>query len=496
MSTPDERQVLTGLVQQVSRAFYDPKYTIIMDQLARHPVLKDDDLASRMGLQPKELNKVIAVLSNDSLVRIYRQNELKEGAQRAVGKQYYYLDYAHFCNVVKWRIARMRHKIDSTLRNELGNKGYICTQCKETYTPLDVSKLMDFAQGILVCEICHAEVVDNENAESVLGNNDRMSRFNHQMRFILAGLKQSEAMVLPPFDVAAWIKANLVHRDEGESSQAGSGLKIAGSGPSVARDDGIGVVISSDKDEATRRMEREAQAEIKRQQNALPEWHLKSTISGDLTALGIKESARAEAAAAIQESVSSSNDEILRGLGVIGSRPNAAAHLMPIALEQDVKPTVNHEADYYEQYYASLAASTAASAVATPSGLSAPGSSDFDNNEGEEEEEDRKPSVEYLNSLNDYRKRSRSQEDEGSRNKSKLVKTDEGMRTNGSANGHISTTHVEPSEPAKTADDPLIYVNGTAKHFSQVTEEDHELMTPDEYTAYFEVLQLREDAMY
>lgn len=32
--------------------------------------LKDDELAGRMGLQPKELNKVIAVLSNDSLVKV------------------------------------------------------------------------------------------------------------------------------------------------------------------------------------------------------------------------------------------------------------------------------------------------------------------------------------------------------------------------------------------------------------------------------------------
>lgn len=32
--------------------------------------LKDDELAGRMGLQPKELNKVIAVLSNDSLVKM------------------------------------------------------------------------------------------------------------------------------------------------------------------------------------------------------------------------------------------------------------------------------------------------------------------------------------------------------------------------------------------------------------------------------------------
>ncbi|KAL0062796.1 hypothetical protein AAF712_010334 [Marasmius tenuissimus] len=500
MSTSEEREVLKCLVQQVSRAFYEPKYTIILDQLARHPVLKDDDLASRMGLQPKELNKVIAVLSNDSLVRVYRQNELKEGAQRAVGKQYYYIDYAHFCNVVKWRIAKMHHKIDSTLRNELDNKGYICLQCKQSYTPLDVDKLMDFMQGILVCEICHAEVVDNENAENVQGSEDRMSRFNHQMRFILGGLKQTESMVLPPFDAAAWIKTNLVLRDAADSNQAGGGLKIAGSGPSSARDDGIGVVISDDKDEATKRMERDAQAELKRQQNALPTWHLKSTISGDLTALGVKESARAEAVAALQESISSSNDEILRGLGIMGSRPtngtNGIQSTTLLTMEQDVKPVVNHEADYYEQYYASLAASAAASAVATPSGLSAPGSSDFDNLE---EEEDKKPSIEYLNSLNDYRKRSRSQEDVGSSGKTKQAKVQESMNGangNGTAlNGDVhmhSATKEAPNGAGKAPEDPIVHVNGVAKTFSQVTEEDHELMTPEEYTAYFEVMQNQE----
>jgi len=33
--------------------------------------LKDDDLAGRMGLQPKELNKVIALLSSHRLVQVY-----------------------------------------------------------------------------------------------------------------------------------------------------------------------------------------------------------------------------------------------------------------------------------------------------------------------------------------------------------------------------------------------------------------------------------------
>ena len=58
---------------------------------------------------------------------------------------------------------------------------------------------MDFSRGALICEICHAELVDNENAESVKGSQDRMQRFNRQMRFIREGLRKSEAMILPAY---------------------------------------------------------------------------------------------------------------------------------------------------------------------------------------------------------------------------------------------------------------------------------------------------------
>jgi transcription initiation factor TFIIE subunit alpha len=34
-------------------------------------------------------------------------------------------------------------------------------------------------------------------------------------------------------------------------------------------------------------------------------------------------------------------------------------------------------------------------------------------------------------------------------------------------------------------------VNGVPKAFSEVTEDDHGLMTPEEYTAYFEVFEAR-----
>lgn len=136
------------------------------------------------------------------------------------------------------------------------------------------------------------------------------------------------------------MKSHQSDADKERSAQAGGGLKIAGSDPNKKEDDGIGVMISTDKDEATRRQEREAEAEVKRQQNALPAWHLKSTITGDLTALGVKEHARAEAAVA--NALPSSNDDILRGLGVVGARPDSIPQVNVI---QDIKPVINHESD-------------------------------------------------------------------------------------------------------------------------------------------------------
>ncbi|KDQ50382.1 hypothetical protein JAAARDRAFT_164904 [Jaapia argillacea MUCL 33604] len=500
MSTKEEQETLRLLVQHVTRSFYDPKFVVIMDQLSRQPVLKDDELAGRMGLQAKELNKLMAVLTNDRLVCVYRQNELKEGAQRSVGKQYYYIDYQHFCNVVKWRVAEMRRIIDSGLRNELDNKGYICPQCKKSFTPLEVDKLMDFKRGMLICDVCGEELTDNEDAESVRGSQDRMQRFNRQMAFIREGLRRTEEMVLPAFDVAAWVKANLTDAEKARAAELGpNGLKIAGSGPKT-EDQGVGIVMSLDKDEETRKQERDAQAAAKRQQNLMPSWHLKSTISGDLTALGIAETSRAGGAADGQGGEAGpSNDDILRGLGT--ARVGHKRETEVTVIESDVKVVVNHETDYYDQYYASLAASSAPSTQDTPNGLAFnDGRSDFG-----DEEEDVKPSVEYLDSLNEYRKRSRSNmEEDGVEVVKKVARTEErelhGVYKVGDANGIVMPAEdafmLERTESGtvsmgEAGDDPVVHVNGDPMRFSEVTEEHQDMMTPEEYQAYYEVMQSR-----
>jgi transcription initiation factor TFIIE subunit alpha len=89
------------------------------------------------------------------------------------------------------------------ISQELDNRGYICPQCHKSYSPMEVDRVMDYVRGMFICEDCGAELVDNEDAESVRGNQDRMQRFNRQMSFIREGLRKSEAMVLPAYVIPA-----------------------------------------------------------------------------------------------------------------------------------------------------------------------------------------------------------------------------------------------------------------------------------------------------
>ena len=129
-----------------------------------------------------------------------------------------------------------------------------------------------------------------------------------------------------------------------------------------------------------------------------------------------------------------------------------------------------------------------------------------------EEEEDVKPSVEFLNSLGDYRKRSRSAEDVGNGGPVKTPKLNGLSTPNGFITKELESPPVvaeveETTTKAGIVDDPVVMgayvvvhrfcgadvaraiVNGQPVPFSQITEEHQDAMTPDEYTAYFEIIQ-------
>jgi len=205
----------------------------------------------------------------------------------------------------------------------------------------------------------------------------------------------------------------------------------------------------------------------------------------------------AEALGSAGAGAGSSNDDILRGLGVVGVGTRKDRRGLPSlgagAADKDVKPVINHEAEYWDQYYAGLESTPVASA---------PGSSDLgtgaDDFGADDDEEDVKPNVEYLDSLNEYRKRARSHE--GAEEANKAPKVEQGVANGfGSATGHLNGLAPPADAPMpevemaqadeEPKEDPIVYVNGAPMPFSQVTEAEHDLMTPEEYTAFFQIMQ-------
>lgn len=161
-------------------------------------------------------------------------------------------------NVSGTVIVMFSHSLN--VLQELDNKGYICPNCGRKYSPLDVDRLFDLMRQTFACEDCKAEVTENENAESVRGSKDRMQRFNHQIRFIREGLQKVDSMVLPAFNVQDWLRKH--PSEEAKRAAERDGQRAAANGEK--KEEGMEIIMSVDKDEATRRAEREKEAEAKR----------------------------------------------------------------------------------------------------------------------------------------------------------------------------------------------------------------------------------------
>jgi transcription initiation factor TFIIE subunit alpha len=67
MSSP---QVLQNLVRVVLRSFYEDRHIILVDFLLSERVLSDEELADRLRLVLKEVNRMAAKLREDRLIKM------------------------------------------------------------------------------------------------------------------------------------------------------------------------------------------------------------------------------------------------------------------------------------------------------------------------------------------------------------------------------------------------------------------------------------------
>ncbi|CAI8025266.1 General transcription factor IIE subunit 1 [Geodia barretti] len=197
---------LKVLVRVIARAFYQPQQIVVLDILAKYPCVTEGDLLDVLKLHgaQKQLRQVLNSLKKDKLIRSLQKMENEEGETRADGQKlmrmthYYFINYKQFVNVVKYRLDHMRRKLEMEEKNSKSHTSYKCPHCAQTFSDLDVDRLIDHTTGSLNCSHCGCALEEEEPEDAGADSRQLMSQLNAQLRPILDLLREVENINLSP----------------------------------------------------------------------------------------------------------------------------------------------------------------------------------------------------------------------------------------------------------------------------------------------------------
>lgn len=246
---------------------------------------------------------------------------------------------------------------------------------------LEAIAVNDPMSGMFSCDRCSAELVNDDDSAEATSSQERLGRFSEQTKKIVVLLKQIDEVIVPPttFD-DAFRNAVPVTRDKShftannpqvdERPKAVQGL--ANGAPALE------VSITSNEEKSAAEMAAEQAKKLAQQnQNALPEWYTKSTVTGEITRAGLKEEAERK--------------EREKHLGDFKAMEEEAK------VDEDADKGV--QADAIAQYYAALKAQEEAEAAAAAAEEEEDDDDDEEDEEFEEVEVSAPPSVGPSSSL-------------------------------------------------------------------------------------------------
>ncbi|KAK9457045.1 TFIIE alpha subunit-domain-containing protein [Dipodascopsis uninucleata] len=264
------------LIQLVSRSFYETRHIIILDAILKHVVISDDDLPHMVGIQKKELHKLTAKLREDRLLKIFTRSEAREGQQRPVQKTYYYIHHRETVDAVKWKIHKLGEIFNDQMRNDVDRQGYVCPLCHRRYSALDVLPLQAADLSGFVCADCGSILRDDDNSDEVKFGQERLARLMSQIRKIIDTLKKIDDVFIPDNDFESSLKQAVPTNIESRDNSNGT-IPYAQRGNNRTS---LSLQVDLTSGEPSNPENSSSKISDTALKNALPIWHLESTIGG------------------------------------------------------------------------------------------------------------------------------------------------------------------------------------------------------------------------
>ncbi|KAJ2400293.1 hypothetical protein GGI23_002129 [Coemansia sp. RSA 2559] len=279
--------IVRQLVAVVARTFYKDEFVLALDYLNRHEIARSDVLHKYLHVMPREMSRIYGELEKHKLVkRVKRRDEQLDSMQyqRKSAQVYFFIDYKQFVDVVKWRMWMLREMVSEKIRKEQQNLGYDCPKCGRRYNSMDVLSLSDEVDGVFRCDYCGSELVDNMSSELSHKAQKELSDFMDQFKTIIDLLRKTDSITLPPPTPLSEVPVPDMSGENGDAGD-GKGRLGMGKGLSVSKDTGLTsgdtvIAFASDLSAEEAARVRESELAKKLQQNALPPWHIWSTVSG------------------------------------------------------------------------------------------------------------------------------------------------------------------------------------------------------------------------
>ncbi|XP_069487660.1 general transcription factor IIE subunit 1-like [Ambystoma mexicanum] len=187
---------LKRLAKYIVRGFYGLEHALTLDVLIRYPCVKEEDIATLLQFDKKQLRTVINTLKGDKLFKSRMRVETVANG-KSTRHNYYYINYKVLVDVVKYKLDHVRRKIESDERDSTTRASFKCPSCLNTYSDLEVNQLFDPFSEIFRCTYCNTEV--EEDASSLPKRDARtlVAKFNDQMEPIFVLLRETEDIILP-----------------------------------------------------------------------------------------------------------------------------------------------------------------------------------------------------------------------------------------------------------------------------------------------------------
>lgn len=311
IAPPAMAQLAIDLIRMAARAFCSTEHIIVIEALIYHNTLHDVDLAHVLGMQQKALRKLCGKLREDGLLSMQTRGERRTdgsgshfagshgqlGKERLLQKDWYYLNYHRAIDSIKWRMWQLNKYVESMGASTTEKKELACPQCKSQWTDLEAAHKLDRYTGYYECPKCGYPTLEPVDEDDAVSENETMKRLNQQLSKILHLLQEIDRTMVPENDFAtALANQRPVNRSDVHPASRTEAVDL----PNKNLQDSKGLEVKPEKiavqlqnDEDVKReayaAEEQARKEKEARQNALPDWIAKSTVNGDITAVGAKE---------------------------------------------------------------------------------------------------------------------------------------------------------------------------------------------------------------